>query len=186
MPCAVYLGQVNTIPIGSGDLTVAGPGTASVGAWMKFNPAFLGSGSTAYFNSSRSNGRIANFNICNENGGAFISGYGLCDFTGGNVTMMVDSMLLGQAGPAGANALGVLTLDNGTVDANNAVIGSQTSTSGGTGAGVVNLNSNSVAGASATLRVNNTLALAAGTGTLTPRSAGTIYVDGGTLIPTRN
>ena len=182
MPCAVYLGQANTITIGSGDLTVAGSGTTSVGAWMKFNPAFLGASPTANFNSSQGNGRIANFNICNENGGAFISGYGLCDFTGGNVTMMVNSMLLGQAGPAGANALGVLTLDNGMVDANNAVIGSQSSTSGGSGAGVVNLNSNSVAGASATLRVNNTLALAAVTGTLTPGSAGTINVNGGTLI----
>ena len=182
MPCAVYLGQVNTLSIGTGDLTVAGPGTTSVGAWMKFNPAFLGASPTAYFNSSRSNGRIAHFNICNENGGAFISGYGLCDFTGGNVTMMVDSMLLGQAGPAGANALGVLTLDNGTVDANNAVIGSQSSTSGGAGAGVVNLNSNSVAAASATLRVNSTLTLAAVTGTLTPGSAGTINVNGGALI----
>jgi autotransporter-associated beta strand protein len=182
VPCAVYLGQANTITIGSGDLTVAGTGTSTVGAWMKFNPAFLGLSPTASFNSSRSNGRIANFNICNANGGPFISGYGLCDFTGGNVTMMVDAMQLGQAGTAGADALGVLTLDNGTVDVNSAVIGKQSSTSGGAGAGIVNLNSNSVAGANATLRVNNTLALAAVTGALTPGSAGTINVNGGTLI----
>ena len=182
VPCAVYLGQANTITIGSGDLTVAGTGTSTVGAWMKFNPAFLGLNPTASFNSSRSNGRIANFNICNANGGPFISGYGLCDFTGGNVTMMVDSMQLGQAGTAGADALGVLTLDNGTVDVNNAVIGKQSSTSGGAGAGIVNLNSDHVASTSGTLRVNNTLALAAVTGTLTPGSAGTINVNGGTLI----
>lgn len=184
LPCAVYLGQANTITIGSGDLTVAGTGTSTVGAWMKFNPAFVSGDSvpTASFNSSRSDGRIVNFNICNANGGPFISGYGQCDFTGGNVTMMVDSMQLGQAGPAGADALGVLTLDNGTVDVNDAVIGKQSSTSGGAGVGVVNLNSNNVAGANATLRVNNTLALAAVTGTLTPGSAGTINVNGGALI----
>ena len=182
MPCAVYLGQANTITIGSGDLTVGGPGTSAAGAWMKFNPAFLGTSPTAYFNSTQGNGRIANFNIGNENGGAFISGSGLCDFTGGNVTMMVDSMQLGQAGPAGADALGVLTLDKGTIDVNNAVIGRQSSTSGGAGVGIVNLNSNSVASASATLRVNNTLALASVTGTLAPGSAGTININGGTLI----
>jgi len=184
LPCAVYLGQANTITLGNGDLTVAGTGTSTAGAWMKFNPAFVSSDSvpTASFNSSRSDGRIANFNICNANGGSFISGYGLCDFTGGNVTMMVDSMQLGQAGTAGADALGVLTLDNGTVDANNAVIGKQSSTSGGAGAGIVNLNSNSVAGVNATLRVNGTLTLAAVTGTLTAGTAGTINVNGGALV----
>ena len=184
VPCAVYLGVANAITLGSGDLTVAGPGTTAAGAWMKFNPAFT-SGDlvpTASFNSSQGNGRITSFNICNANGGPFISGYGLCDFTGGSVTMMVDSMQFGQAGTAGANALGVLTLDNGTIDANNAVIGRQSSTSGGAGAGIVNLNSNSVAGANATLRVNHTLALAVVTGTLTPGSAGTINVNGGALI----
>ena len=183
VPCAVYLGQVNNISIGSGDLTVAGTGTTTVGAWMKFNPAFTGESSipAANFHSSRTDGRIANFVICNANGGPNVPGYGLCDFTGGSVMMSVNSMLIGQSGSSGANALGVLTLDNGTVDVNSATIGNQAASAGGTGVGVVNLNHNELLGVSATLRVNNLLTLAAATGDFTAGTAGTINIDGGTL-----
>lgn len=182
LPCAVYLGRQNSITLGSGDLTVAGTGTTTNGAWMKFNPAFLsGSVPTATFNSSQNGGRISVFNICNANGGGLVAGYGACDFTGGNVSMLVDAMQVAQAGPAGVNAQGVLTLDAGTVDVNNATVGNQEVSSGGTGVGLVNLNSNSVAGLSATLKVNNTLTLAAVTGTLTPGTAGTINVNGGAV-----
>ncbi len=184
MPCAVYLGLVNNIGIGSGDLTVAGTGTTAVGAWMKFNPAFIGGGSvpTAYLYGTQTGGRIANFNICNENGGPNISGNGFCDFTGGNVTMMVSTMQIGEAGDAGADATGVLTLDNGLVDVNDATIGNQASGNGGAGVGVVNLGSDSSIGASATLKVNGTLTLAAVTGTLTAGTAGTININGGALV----
>ena len=58
---------------------------------------------------------------------------------------------------------------------NNATIGNQEVSSGGTGVGIVNMGTN------ATLTVNNTLTLAAVTGTLTPGTAGTINVKGGTL-----
>ncbi|MEI9960422.1 MAG: hypothetical protein WDM76_04600 [Limisphaerales bacterium] len=76
VPCAVYLGQANTITLGSGNLIVGGTGTTTVGAWLKFNPDFIGGGSvpTAYFNSTRSNGRIANFWICNANGAPNVPG----------------------------------------------------------------------------------------------------------------
>ncbi len=179
LPCAVYLGQVNTLSI-SNDLIVAGAGTTTIGAWMKFNSAFLGGA-----NAPRASfvgyggGRINNFWICNGNGGAQVPGYGLCDFSGGNVSMLVNSMQLGQAGSA--NAQGVLTLDNGTINANNAVVGNQEVTGGGAGVGVVNLNSNSVYGANGALIVNNTLTLGAVTGTVTAGTAGTININGGAL-----
>jgi fibronectin-binding autotransporter adhesin len=178
LPCAVYLGEQNVVNIG-GNLIVAGTGTTTLGAWMKFNPAFLGGAHapTAYF--SGPSGPISNFWICNGNGGPQIPGYGLCDFSGGNVSMLVDSMQLGQAG--NANAQGVLTLDNGIVNANNAVVGSQEVSGGGAGVGVVNLNSNAVYGASAALIVNNTLTLGAVTGTATAGTAGTININGGAL-----
>ena len=85
--------------------------------------------------------------------------------------MMVNSMELGQAG--NANAQGVLTLDNGFVSANSAVIGNQEVSGGGAGVGIVNLNSNATYGASASLIVNNTLTLGAVTGTATAGTAGT-------------
>ncbi|HUA65619.1 MAG TPA: autotransporter-associated beta strand repeat-containing protein [Alphaproteobacteria bacterium] len=179
LPCAVYLGQANSIEIG-GSLIVAGAGTSTQGAWMKFNPAFLG-GATAPVASitAGGGGRINNFWICNGTGGPQIPGYGLCDFSGGNISMQVNSMQLGSAG--NANAQGVLTLDNGTVNANNAVIGNQEVSGGGAGIGVVNLNSNAVYGSTGTLIVNDTLTLGEVTGTATAGTAGTIDISGGAL-----
>lgn len=184
MPCAVYLGNDNYIQTGTGNLIVGGTGTTTVGAWMKFNPAFLGGSSppTAYFGSTVSDGRIANFWICNANGGPPVSGYALCDFSGGNVTMEVNAMQLGQGGNPGANALGLLTLDNGSVNVNNATIGNQEVSSGGAGIGVVNLNTNATYVTNGTLLVNNTLTLGAVSGTPTLGTAGTINISGGALI----
>jgi autotransporter-associated beta strand protein len=184
VPCAVYLGQANSILTGSGNLILGGTGTTTVGAWMKFNPAFLGGGNvpSANLGGTASDGRMVNFWICNANGGPQIPGLAVCDLTGGSVSVLARTLQLGQAGNAGANAQGVLTLDDGVVDANNAIIGNQEVSGGGMGVGIVNLNSNSVAGANATLRVNNTLTLGAVTGTVTPGSAGTINLNGGALV----
>jgi fibronectin-binding autotransporter adhesin len=182
VPCAIYLGQVNNIATGTGNLIVGGTGTTTVGAWMKFNPAFIGGANpvpTANFNSTSGSGRIANFWICNANGAPNVQGYALCDFSGGNITMLVDAMQLGQAGNAAAQ--GVLTLDNGVIDVNNATIGNQEIGNGGAGVGIVNLNTNATLGSAATLQVNNTLTLAAATGGLTAGTAGTININGGTL-----
>jgi autotransporter-associated beta strand protein len=90
-------------------------------------------------------------------------------------------MQLGQAGNAGVNALGVLTLDNGVVDVNNATNGNQEVSGGGTGVGVINLNTNASLATNATLLVNGTLTLAASTGIVTPGTAGTINISGGAL-----
>ena len=185
VPCAVYLGLVNNIAVGTGNLIVGGTGNTLAGAWMKFNPAFTGGANpvpTAYFNSNTGSGRVSNFWICNGNGAPNLPGYALCDFSGGNVTMMVDTMQLGQAGTASAQ--GVLTLDNGLVNANNATIGNQEVGGGGTGIGIVNLNTNSTTATAATLQVNKTLTLAATTGAVTPGTAGTININGGTLVAT--
>ncbi|HWD94318.1 MAG TPA: autotransporter-associated beta strand repeat-containing protein [Verrucomicrobiae bacterium] len=181
--CAVYLGQANSILTGSGNLTIGGFGTTTAGAWMKFNPAFVGGPNvpTASIGGTASDGRVINFWIGNANGGPQVAGAALCDLTGGSVSVLARTMQLGQAGNSGANAQGVLTFDDGVVDVNNATIGNQEVSGGGMGVGVVNLNSNSVAGMNATLRVNNTLTLAAVTGSMTPGTAGSIYLTGGAL-----
>jgi fibronectin-binding autotransporter adhesin len=181
VPCAVYLGQVNSVSIG-GSLIVGGNGTTLQGAWMKFNPAFLGGGTapTASFTGS-GGGAIANFWICNGNGGPQVPGYGLCDFSGGNISMLVGSMELGQAG--NANAEGVLTFDNGVITASSAVIGNQGVSGGGAGVGIVNLNANATYGSNATLIVNGPLTLGeVTTGTATAGTAGTININGGALV----
>ena len=174
--CGVYLGIYNYILTGTGNLIVGGPGTGPAGAVMAFNPAFVGGTNVPrYLGGNGGDGRIANFYIGYANGNSQVSGTALCDFTGGNVTVMADTMQLGQGGNPGANSQGTLTFNNGSVNANNATIGNQEVSSGGTGVGIVNISTN------ATLTVNNTLTLAAVSGTVTPGTAGTINVNGGAL-----
>lgn len=177
MMCAVYLGITNSILTGTGNLIVGGPGTGPAGALMAFNPAFLGGASlpVANLGGNGADGRIANFYIGYANGNAQVAGAGLCNLNGGAVTVMADTMQLGQGGNPGANSQGTLNFNNGSVNANNATIGNQEVSSGGTGVGIVNIGTN------ATLTVNNTLTLAAVTGTLTPGTAGTININGGVL-----
>lgn len=183
VPCAVYLGQANSILTGTGNLVIGGTGTTTAGAWMKFNPAFLGglNAPTASLGGTASDGRIINFWIGNANGGPQVSGAALVDLSGGSVSVLARTLQLGQAGNAGADSQGVLTFDNGVVDANNATVGNQEVSNGGAGIGIVNLGTNSVYGSNATLRVNNTLTLAAVSGGLNPSSAGTIVLNGGAL-----
>ena len=178
MTCGVYLGISNSILTGTGNLVVGGPGTGSAGAVMAFNPAFVGGASVpvAYLGGNGANGRIVNFYVGDANGNSQVAGTSLCDFTGGNVTVMADTMQLGQGGDAGADSQGTLSFDNGSVNVNNATIGNQEVSSGGMGVGIVNIGTN------ATLTVNGTLTLAAVTGTPTPGSAGTINANGGAVV----
>ena len=178
LTCGVYLGIYNYILTGTGNLVVGGPGTGSAGAVMTFNPAFVGGANVpvAYLGGNGADGRIVNFYIGNANGNSQVAGTALCDFTGGTVTVMADTMQLGQGGNPGANSQGTLNFNDGSVNVNNATVGNQEASSGGTGVGIVNIGTN------ATLTVNNTLTLASVTGTLTPGSAATINVNGGAVV----
>ena len=184
VPCAVYLGQVKSIHNGTGNLTIRGVVTTTEGACIKFNPAFVSGPTppTATIGGTGSDGRIINFWIGNANGGPQVSGSAACDLTGGSVSVKARAMQIGQGGNAGASSQGVLTFDNGVVNANTAMVGNQEVSSGGAGIGTINLNSNSGLGTNATLLVNGTLTLAEVTGTLTSGTAGTVNVNGGALI----
>ncbi|HEX3717855.1 MAG TPA: autotransporter-associated beta strand repeat-containing protein [Verrucomicrobiae bacterium] len=181
--CAAYLGIANNILVGSGNLLIGGPGTSAAGAFMKFNPAFVGGTPTpaAYFGSTNTSGRIANFLICNENGGSEISGNAYADFTGGNIQLYASTMQIGQGGSTGANGQGTLTFDNGAIDVNTAIVGNQNASAGGTGWGEININTNTSLGASGSLKVNTLLTLGAVSGTLTSGTAGIININGGAL-----
>ncbi|HEX4122877.1 MAG TPA: autotransporter-associated beta strand repeat-containing protein [Verrucomicrobiae bacterium] len=183
LACACYLGIANHILVGSGNLLVGGVGTSPAGAFMKFNPAFVGGSLTpaAYFGDTNASDRIPNFLICNENGGSEIAGNAYVDFTGGNIQLFASTMQIGQGGNTGANGTGTLTFDNGTVDANTVIVGHQNSTSGGFGSGTININTNSTLGTSGSLKVNTLLTLGEATGTVTSGTAGTINITGGAL-----
>src|SRR5258708_37590374 len=122
MEGGVNVGKVKSFLTGSGNLRGGGTGTETVGAWMKFNPAFLGGGNVpaASLGGTASDGRIVNFWICNANGGPQVPGYGVCDFAGGNVSLLARTMQLGQGGNAGASATGAPHLDKRLIDVDNA------------------------------------------------------------------
>ncbi len=191
LPCPLYLGMQNSILVGcagaaNGLVTVGSRGNTN--ASLTFNPAFLGGATppTATFASPASvNGGLVNtFYVCLATGGV-IPAYAYADFTGGSVSIMTSTLQLGTAGTNGVGALGVLTADNGIINANNVLVGDQTvsfASSGAVGVGIINLNTNSTYGTNATLLVNNTLTLGAVTGTPNAGTAGTININGGVLV----
>jgi fibronectin-binding autotransporter adhesin len=179
VPVGVYLGLTNTIFPGSGsdNLTVGSRGCTN--GFLKFNPAFLGGANppaSCSIGSLANGGRVNNFYIGYANNG-LIPAAGYCDFSGGYVNAMVSTMYVGSGGNGlGTNGTGVLTYNSGLMDVNNLYVGYQAASAGGVGIGTVNL------GANATLKVNNTLVLGGFTGTATAGNAGTLNLNGGTLL----
>jgi len=137
LPCPVYLGISNSVLVGNNGaangLVTAGS-RGNTNAFLVFNPAFLGGATppVASFASppAINGGRVTTFYVCRSDGGV-IPAYGYANFTGGNVSIMASTMLLGYAGTNTLNALGVLTLDNGIVNVNYLTNGDQTVSAGG-------------------------------------------------------
>jgi autotransporter-associated beta strand protein len=179
LPIGLYLGMTNLLltdpTLGNGNvLNLAIQGCTN--GFMKFNPAFVGGATKPTAFLSGAGGSMANVNIANASN-AFVSSYGIADFTGGTVTWNIGTLKMGQAG-AGAtnNGTGVLTFDDGTVTVATATVGSQTLSAGGVGTGVINVGSNG------TFQATSSITLAATTGTVTPGNSGSINVNGGKLI----
>ena len=182
LPVALYLGINNSITFGSsGNFNIGQTGTSTNGVIVEFNPAFLGGATppTAVFNSSASGNRINNFYVCNTS--QSFASYALCNLSGGSVNALISTLQVALSSSGIGAATGVLTFDMGTINASSANVGDQQSSGGGMAVGTVNINSNSTYGASATLVVGGTLSLASVSGTLTPGTAGTININGGTL-----
>lgn len=184
VPCAIYLGYSNFVVLGNNNLYVGGTGN-DAGALMEFNPAFLGGAAApvADFLSTVSGSRIPNVYVCDENGTPYVTGSATANFSGGNIGMLVGNLQIATSG-ANAGATGTLTFDNGTINANTAIVGDQATSaasSGQSAVGVINLNTNASYGSNATLIVNNTLTLGAVTGTAASNTSGTININGGAL-----
>ena len=186
LPVGAYLGLTNAIITGnsgaaSDSVTVGSKSCTN--AFLKFNPAFLGGANPPAFvyfaaPASVNGGRVNNFWVCN-NGSGIIPANGYCDLTGGYVNIMATTMQLGGGSAATsplASGTGILTFDNGIIDVNTLNVGTQTASAGAPGIGVINMSTN------CTLKVNTRLTLAALTGTATAGDAGTINMNGGTLI----
>lgn len=183
LPCALYLGQTNSITTGSGNNNIIVGQSGGTNAILAFNPALVNTvpAPEAFIAGSVSSGR-GNLSVAANNGGPNAPAYGIANFSGGKVILLEDTIQLGQGGNSTvASALGVLSFDNGEINANNIFVGNQTTTSAGAGAGIINVGTNAAQSAHATLTVNSNLTLAAVTGTPVAGSTGALNINGGTV-----
>jgi autotransporter-associated beta strand protein len=170
------LGQTNalfcdSIVVGRGKCDSATPS-------MIFNGTFTSP--TAYFRGTNGTPRVSSWVIGDGFGGhsSTAFAYGTCDFTGGSVDALVDTLVVGRGSSpsiSGANipGTGTLTLAAGNMDINTLQVGYTTTV--GNGTGTVNLNGGN-------LLVNSSLEFAhtGGSGTLNI-SAGTAILNAGAV-----
>jgi pectin methylesterase-like acyl-CoA thioesterase len=182
----LYLGQSNAFFIDSisAGRTKASANSAGV---VVFNPAF--SSPTALFRGiGGSSSRVTWWSIadmCTAASSSQVS-VGTNDFTGGTVDARIDALSLARdtiaSHTAAATIIGVLTFNNGTIDANNVYAGNQSlgpSSSSTSMLGIVNVN-----GPNATLVVNNNLVLGNTTQTSTAaqRTTGILNIKDGSVL----
>src|SRR6185437_4804428 len=106
---------------------------------------------------------------------------GTNDLRGGIINILADQVQIGRSGSAGNQALGVLTFDDGTFDANTVTCGLQATNGGAAAVGIINIKTNTVLGANGTLVVNSVLNLGFANTVAATGTAGTLNVDGGTV-----
>ncbi|HEX4122876.1 MAG TPA: autotransporter-associated beta strand repeat-containing protein [Verrucomicrobiae bacterium] len=177
LPIGVYLGQSNYISTGANNNTFTVGYTGCTNAFMAFNPALLGGTNTPSAYITGASG-VQNAMICGAAGG-LVPGYAVCDFSGGAVTWIGNSLKMGVSGIAASNtsANGVLTFPNGTVSFNTILVGDQSVSAGAPGVGTINVGTN------ATLQASVSITLGAVTGATNPATTGTINVSSnGTLV----
>lgn len=183
----LFLGIQNNIYVNN---IVAGRGNQTNNL-ITFNPAFLGNNPSVTFRGSDGASRVGQWTIGDNSAGSIANApsSGTNDFTGGAVDALVDRLLIGRGrtGNTVNTGIGVLTFNNGIIDANLVRLGTmidESTSTNASGVGTMNVNG------SATLIVNTVLELAhTNTTAVAAASAiagtrGTLNVNGGTVSAT--
>ncbi|HSY18041.1 MAG TPA: autotransporter-associated beta strand repeat-containing protein [Candidatus Acidoferrales bacterium] len=194
VPSILLLGKTNgffadSIAVGRGK-------TDNTGSSISFNGIFTGA--SAYFRGTNGSvSRVGTWSIGDAFGSkvtSYSATVGTCDFSGGTVDALVDTMYVGKGADAnianGANipGLGMLTVGQGIMDVNTLQVGVTMSVAG---TGTVNVNGGTLlvntnlelangAGSSGTLNVSNAV-VTANTGITIGGGSATINLTGGTL-----
>ena len=175
----LYLGLANTL-----FLDYATIGRGDTNALLAFNPAFLGSGPFVQVRGiSGGSSRVGVYVVGDGSAGAAANNApSTNDFSGGTVDAMINYLCVGRGRSGSSSTIGgsgVLTLDQGTINANALAVGFvYASGSNSPASGIVNVNGN------ATLVVNSNLtlgSLAATAGGVLDIGIGTLNVNGGTV-----
>jgi len=168
----VLLGQQNAI---NADSITVGRVKQTGNSSITFNTALF-TDPVAVFRGADGVSRVDDWRLGDaESGSGSGNTAGICDFTGGTVDALVDSMILGRQ-VGGHNPIGTLTFDKGTFDVNTLTLGLQTSSGVNSASGVVNVNG------TGTLIVNSNLVfgqVVGGTGA--SATVGTLNIGGGTV-----
>lgn len=172
----LLLGQDNSIFVGS---IAVGRGKQTGDSSIRFNTAVFPS-PTALFRDVDQTNRIASWNIADaESSGGTTHTRGNCNFTGGTLDALVDSLVIGKSSTGGSTAGitdGSFTYDKGVLNVNNLRLGVQSTSSGLAGKGTMNVNG------TATLVVNQELELARALGGAGAASvAGSLNIVGGSV-----
>lgn len=169
------LGQTNAIFANS--ISVGRQKETAV--YMLFNTTVFPDNPVAFFRGADGVSRISSWAIGDgESNSGTTSCNGTCNFAGGTVDAMVDTMTVGRAssntGGTGQSR-GTLTFDGGIIDVNTLQVGFQTAASGAKyGDATVNVRTNAL------LIVNNSLQLGMANNP-TNTSVGRLNIDGGTV-----
>jgi autotransporter-associated beta strand protein len=157
----LYLGQTNTI-----NVATVYVGARRETAYMRFNPAYVGTSATLKMRGIDGTSRVATISIGDNTGngtGATSVADGTLDLSGGVVDITVSTLVMGTSTAASATnishgARGTLTFNGGTIDATTIILGNM----------VNDLNTNrDTIGDSGTLNLNGTANLIVGSGGIT-------------------
>lgn len=180
----LYLGRTNAIlanslAVGRGKQGLSG----GVASSIRFNPVFTNAnpllGGGISFRAVDGASRMANWLIADSgNGGGTVNTVGACDFSGGVVDAMVDTITVGKTsgGSGVGNPNGVLAFDAGVIDVNTLQLGYQSVSGSNSAVGLVNVRGG-------TLLVNTAVELGhVSGGAGATNTAGTLAVNGGSVF----
>lgn len=168
----VLLGQMNTI---NADSITVGRVKQTGNSSITFNTNVF-SNPKAVFRGADGVSRVADWRLADaESGSGSGNTVGICDFSGGTVDALVDSMTLGRQVKQ-HSPVGTLTFDQGVIDVNTLTLGVQTQVTNYYALGNVNVNG------TGTLIVNSNLVFGQVTGgDGAALTGGTLNIGGGTV-----
>ena len=151
---------------------------------MRFNPAFTNAnpalGGTVILRAADGVSRIATWNIADaQSQGGTVNTAGTCDFTGGSLDALVNTMIVARSstGSGVGNPVGTFTLHAGTLDVNTLQAGVQGSASANGGS---NFATGTIVVSGGLLTVNSALQLGTTTGgTGAAATRGMLSINGG-------
>jgi hypothetical protein len=174
-------GGGSTLLLGETNALFADTITFARGKERGVNVLFNNPGSVAFFRAANGSSRVASFVIADGSTVLdTVNGLATANFSGGTVDALIGTLVVGR-GTSGLRAApvsmtGTLTFDQGTIDANNILLGANVANTTNSGIGTINVNGSALLVANAVLELGRTVNPIAGSNTV-----GNLNINGGTV-----